>query len=109
MGMTYPVDAALRPRGAGIECAWRHRRAGRRGRHVRHALEAGVRYAAVARALELVRTELAATKARQRALERRWVPLLSGELRHLEAELDELEREDAVRYHWPHARAEPRA
>jgi len=71
------------------------------------ALEAGVRHAALARALDLVGAELAATTVLQRALERKWVPLLSGALGRLETVLDELEREDAVRSRWLHARAAP--
>jgi len=50
-----------------------------------------------------------ATTARQRALERRWVPLLSDALGRLETALDEQEREDAVRSRWLQGRAEPRA
>ena len=40
----------------------------------------------------------------QRALERRWAPLLSDAIDRLEAALDELEREDGVRARWIHAR-----
>lgn len=64
------------------------------------ALEAGVRVAALSRELELVRAELAATTRRQRALERRWIPLLEESLARLEQALDDLEREDAVRVRW---------
>jgi V/A-type H+-transporting ATPase subunit D len=64
------------------------------------ALEAGVRAAALARELDLIRAERTATTRRQRALERRWIPLLEDSLARLEQALDELEREDAVRARW---------
>jgi V/A-type H+-transporting ATPase subunit D len=67
-------------------------------------VEAVVRHAALSRALELVRAELSVTATRQRALERRWAPLLSDAIARLEAALDELEREDGVRARWIHGR-----
>lgn len=56
------------------------------------------------RAVAIVETELAATRARQRAIENRWVPRLEEELRMLEVRLDELDREENVRLRWAAAR-----
>ena len=44
----------------------------------RSALSAAVRYAALQRAVLLVSAELAVTCARQRAVEKRWVPRLEA-------------------------------
>ncbi|HSR22454.1 MAG TPA: V-type ATP synthase subunit D, partial [Candidatus Eisenbacteria bacterium] len=105
MGVTYPAEAAARPGRPGPSTLGGTAALDAAAAAHTAALEAGVRHAAVSRALELVRAELAATTARQRALERRWVPLLSGALSRLEAALDEQEREDGVRSRWLHARA----
>lgn len=109
MGVTYPAEVAVRPGQPGPSALGGTAALDVAAAAYAAALEAGVRHAAAFRALQLVRAELAATTARQRALERRWVPLLSGALSGLEAALDEQEREDAVRSRWLHARAEPSA
>jgi V/A-type H+/Na+-transporting ATPase subunit D len=64
------------------------------------AVEAGARFAAARSALDLVEAELAATTRRLRALERRWIPAHEQTLAALALELDETEREDAVRTRW---------
>jgi len=64
------------------------------------ALEAGADFAAARSALERVDAELAATTRRLRALERRWIPAHEEALARLALELDETEREDAVRARW---------
>ncbi len=107
MGVTYPAEAAVRPGRPGPSSLGGTAALDVAAAAYAAALEAGVRHAALARALDLVRAELAATTVRQRALERKWVPLLSGALGRLETVLDELEREDAVRSRWLHARAAP--
>ncbi|HEY7199922.1 MAG TPA: V-type ATP synthase subunit D [Candidatus Dormibacteraeota bacterium] len=100
MGVTFPEAATARagepgPSALGGTSALDAAAAGHAA-----AVEVGVRHAALSRALELVRAELAATTARQRALERRWVPLLTAALARLETALDEQEREDGVRSRW---------
>lgn len=107
MGVTYPAEAAVRPGQPGPSSLGGTAALDVAAAAYAAALEAGVRHAALSRALDLVRAELAATTVRQRALERKWVPLLSGALGRLETVLDELEREDAVRSRWLHARAAP--
>jgi ATP synthase subunit D len=57
----------------------------------RSALAAAVRHAALARAVQLVSVELAATRTRQWAVEKRWVPRLEGELAAIRRPLDEQE------------------
>jgi V/A-type H+-transporting ATPase subunit D len=98
MGVRYPRDATAQPPPPGalsgssalLVTAAAHRT----------ALAAAARHAAAARARALVAAELEATAGRRRALERRWIPRLAGQLHRLELQLDELEREEAVRRRW---------
>ena len=64
------------------------------------AVEAGAHFAAARSALDRVEAELASTTRRLRALERRWIPAHEQALAALALELDEIEREDAVRARW---------
>lgn len=64
------------------------------------AVEAAVQDAAARSALALVGRELAVTARRQRSLERRWLPALTGALATLNAVLDEVEREEITRAVW---------
>jgi vacuolar-type H+-ATPase subunit D/Vma8 len=66
----------------------------------RSALSAAVRHAALQRAVLLVSAELAATRTRQRAVEKRWVPRLEGELLAIRRQLDEQELEEGLRLRW---------
>jgi V/A-type H+/Na+-transporting ATPase subunit D len=98
MGVRYPVDAtvvlppeqATNGSSALVLAARAHRR----------ALETAARYAAADRALRLVTTELEATRLRQHAIDRRWVPRLVDRLGALQTQLDEQELEDSVRRRW---------
>lgn len=105
MGVTYPAEAAVRPGEPGPSSLGGTAALDLAMAAYAAALEAGIRHAVLARALDLIRAELAATTVRQRALDRKWVPLLADALGRLETVLDELEREDAVRSRWLHARA----
>ncbi len=98
MGVVYPAHAAVR---------WAQARATggssalvMADRAHRAALDAAVRHAAATRAMALVGEELEATRLRQQAIERRWVPRLEGQLSRLTMQLDELEREENVRMRW---------
>jgi V/A-type H+-transporting ATPase subunit D len=101
LGLTYASDADVRlpptpdlvaPGGtAALPVA-----AGAFGR----AVEAGARFAATRSALDRLDAELAATARRLRALERRWIPAYEQALAALALELDENEREDALRGRW---------
>ncbi|HXM58408.1 MAG TPA: V-type ATP synthase subunit D [Candidatus Dormibacteraeota bacterium] len=100
MGVTYPAAAEVHPGRPGPSALGGTAALDVASVGYAAALEAGVRHATLSRAHELVRAELAATTARERALERRWVPLLMDALRRLDAALDEQERGDAVRARW---------
>ena len=63
----------------------------------RRALVAAARHAVARTAHELVTSELAAVAVRARAIERRWLPLHQQALTALELQLDETDREEAVR------------
>ena len=66
----------------------------------RSALAAAVRHAAAQRAVLLVSAELAATRTRQRAVEKRWVPRLENELLAIRRQLGEQELEEGLRLRW---------
>ena len=72
------------------------------------ALRAGVGSAAADEAVRRVEAEIAVTRRRMRALERRWMPWLREALAEREAALEQAEREDGVRLRRAVAgRAEP--
>ena len=66
----------------------------------RSALAAAVRYAAAARAVLLMSAELAVTRIRARAVEKRWIPRLEDELLAIRRRLDEQELEEGLRLRW---------
>jgi V/A-type H+-transporting ATPase subunit D len=63
----------------------------------RAALVAGALVAAAEEALRRVDTEIAVTRRRLRALDKRWLPWLTAALTTLEMSLDQAEQEDGVR------------
>ena len=98
MGVAYPEDALCEPPAAppaGGSSALYYAAAAHRS-----ALSAAVRHAALQRAVLLVSAELAATRTRQRAVEKRWVPRLEGELLAIRRQLDEQELEEGLRLRW---------
>lgn len=66
----------------------------------RAALVAGVEHAAAQRAVLLVSTELAATRIRHRAVEKRWIPRLEEQLLTIRRRLDAQELEEGLRLRW---------
>lgn len=70
------------------------------GRAHREALAAAAEHAAAVRARACVEVELTATAARERAIRHRRIPDLVDQLRRLELQLDELDREEGVRMRW---------
>lgn len=68
--------------------------------HHRDALTVAARHAALRCAHARVSAELERTVRRQRAIERRWIPLHVDALAALELALDEAEREDTARARW---------
>jgi V/A-type H+-transporting ATPase subunit D len=98
MGVAYPQDALCEPpvaRQGGGSSALFYAAAAHRS-----ALAAAVRHAALARAVQLVSLELAVTRTRQRAVEKRWVPRLERELAAIRRQLDEQELEEGLRLRW---------
>ena len=98
MGVAYPQDALCDPpvaRQGGGSSALFYAAAAHR-----LALAAAVRHAALARAVQLVSLELAVTRTRQRAVEKRWVPRLEGELAAIRRQLDQQELEEGLRLRW---------
>jgi V/A-type H+-transporting ATPase subunit D len=63
----------------------------------RTALLAGIRTAAADEAVRRVEAEIALTRRRLRALEKRWLPLLQDALAQLELSLEQAEQEDGMR------------
>lgn len=63
----------------------------------RAALLAGARAAAAAEAVRRLETEIAVTRRRMRALDKRWLPWLRDALATLELSLEQAEQEDGVR------------
>lgn len=61
------------------------------------ALVAGVRTAAAEEAVRRIEAEIAVTRRRLRALDRRWLPRLQDELIRLELTLEQSEQEDGLR------------
>jgi V/A-type H+/Na+-transporting ATPase subunit D len=74
-----------------------------------HCVEAALEHAAARQALERLEAELMATTRRLRALERRWTPALEGARRELSLQLEESERDEAVRVRWAKGHAEGRS
>jgi len=64
------------------------------------ALLAGVSHAVVKRAQLLLAAELAATRTRQRAVEKRWIPRLENELLEVRRQLEAQELEESLRLRW---------
>lgn len=64
---------------------------------VRDALAAGARTAAAEEALRRLDTEIALTRRRVRALDKRWLPWLRTSLAELDLTLQQAEQEDAAR------------
>lgn len=98
MGVTYPEDAHCDPPAAapvGASSALTFAAAA-----ARTALAAGVRHAAAERAVRLVAAALQATRTRLRAVERRWVPRLEGELETIRRQLQAQELEENLRLRW---------
>ena len=76
------------------------------------ALAAGVRTAAAEEAVRRIDAEIAVTRRRLRALDRRWLPRLQHELNRLDLALEQSEQEDGLRLRraarsQPGARAHP--
>lgn len=108
MGVRHPGDvryepAALPP----LEAAAANGATGPAADAYAAALAAAVAYAALDRSLQVLGAELAATRRRRRAIERRRIPALEEALAQLLQRLDELERGEQVVAHWTATRRRP--
>lgn len=101
LGVSCPADGEIGPRAA-PELSARGGSAAllTAARAHRDALEAALRIAVLAGALDRVENELRATALRRNAVQRRWIPAHEAALRELELVLEELEREDGTRVRW---------
>lgn len=66
----------------------------------RAATVAAVRQAAAEEAVRLIGAELASTRVRGRAVEKRWIPRLTAEAAAIARRLDDLELEESLRLRW---------
>jgi V/A-type H+/Na+-transporting ATPase subunit D len=104
MGVRYPREATCRvpvpppgavpPTSAAVVSA---RRACER------ALDAAVQHAAAETAARILAAEESATRRRLRAINERWIPLLTSALAEARQVLEQQEREDDIRLRWAHA------
>lgn len=96
MGLRYPADIRLsHPDDTGLlhpDAA-----SDRAAASFRAAVAAGARAAAADEALRRIDAEIAVTRRRLRALEKRWLPRLDEALRSLELVLEQAEQEDSMR------------
>lgn len=95
MGITYPGETSCHPKAptgmtgtAALAPTWRAHCA---------AMEAGAVHAATTAALDRLDGELSSTRRRRRAIADHLVPTITAELHSLELQLDEQDREEAVR------------
>lgn len=97
MGVTYPVDTSCEPphRPPGVTVSGGGAVA-RAERAYRAALAAAVRHAAALAALRVVDREIATTRQRVRALDRRWIPQLRQAIAALELALEEQDRAEGL-------------
>lgn len=109
MGVAYPVEVAYepphRPPGVTVDGGGALARA---ERAYRVALESAVRHAAAIEALRVVEREIATTRQRVRALDRRWIPQLRKAVAGLELALEEQERAESLTRRRARAKEVPR-
>lgn len=97
MGLRYPSDASFRQQADSSPFPSANAAIAPAATAFRDAVLAGVRAAAADEALRRIEAEIAVTRRRLRALEKRWLPSLRTALAQLELSLEEAEREDGTR------------
>lgn len=97
MGLSYPSGAELSPATDDVALPVANAAIAPAAATVRTALQAGVRAAAAEDAVRRLDAEIAVTRRRLRALDKRWLPRLRAELVRLELTLEQSEQEDALR------------
>lgn len=97
VGVTFPTDALLVEPGLHPGAPVANAAVAPAVEAFRTALQAGAQAACDERAVRLVESEVAVTRRRLRALEKRWLPWLEDALRTLELTLEQSEQEDTMR------------
>ncbi len=97
MGLSYPEDAVLAEPAPGDEAVPGNAAIVPATAASRAALLAGARAAAAQEAVSRLESEIAVTRRRMRALDKRWLPWLRDALARLELTLEQTEQEDGMR------------
>lgn len=97
MGLSYPDDAVLADPAPGDEAVPSNAAIVPATAAFRAALLAGARAAAAQEAVTRLESEIAVTRRRMRALDKRWLPWLRESLARLELTLEQTEQEDGMR------------
>jgi len=97
MGLSYPADVRLVGPGWELPIPSANAAVTPTAAAFRAAMRAGVRSAVATEALNRVETEIAATRRRLRALDKRWLPWLKESLVALDLSLEQAEQEDGMR------------
>jgi V/A-type H+-transporting ATPase subunit D len=97
MGVSYPADARLADHTAQAAALAGNAAIAPATSAFQAALLAAIRTAAAEEAVRRVEAEIAVTRRRLRALEKRWLPRLQEALTQLELSLDQAEQEDGMR------------
>jgi V/A-type H+-transporting ATPase subunit D len=99
MGLRYPADATLFEPESGAQVEQQRTNAGiaPAAAAFRGAAVSGARLAAAEEAVRRMDAEIAVTRRRLRALEKRWLPRIEGSLAALELSLEQAELEEGMR------------
>ena len=97
MGLAYPEDVTLASSGRDLPTLPGNAAIAPAAAAFRAALLAGARAAAADEAVRRLEAEIAVTRRRIRALDKRWLPWLRDALATLELYLEQAEQEDNVR------------
>ncbi len=97
MGLAYPEDIVLANAGQGQPFLPGNAAVGPASAAFQAALLAGSRAAAADEAVRRLDAEIAVTRRRMRALDKRWLPWLRDALAALELSLEQAEQEDGMR------------
>lgn len=97
MGLSYPSGATVSPAEDDVSLPVANAAIGPAADAFGRAVRAGVRTAAADEAVRRLDAEIAVTRRRLRALDKRWLPRLRDELAGLELGLEQTEQEDTQR------------
>jgi V/A-type H+-transporting ATPase subunit D len=97
MGLVYPEDVTLASYGRDLPALPGNAAVAPAATALRAALLAGARAAAADEAVRRLEAEIAVTRRRMRALDKRWLPWLRDALATLELSLEQAEQEDNTR------------